>query len=57
MPNLNVMTETDIIAYYLQPNSMNDTVREFSLANRYQLKKILMKNGIAEHSTEVKKAL
>ena len=51
------MIETDIIAYYLMPNSMNDTVREFGLANRYQLKRILTKNGITEHSAEIKKAL
>lgn len=53
----NTIAENDIIAYYLQPNSMNNTVKEFGLANRYQLKKILAKNGVAEHDAKTKKIL
>lgn len=55
--NANASAEDEIISYYRQPNSMNDTVRKFGLANRYQLKKILAKYGIAEHSEKTKRAL
>ncbi len=57
MAKLSEKIEQDIIAFYLKPSSMNDTVKRFGISNRYQLKKILQKNGIPEHAAETKKAL
>ena len=49
--------ELEIINYYLTPKSMNDTVKFFGLKNRYQLKKILDKYEIKQHSSEITKKL
>jgi hypothetical protein len=54
---INNSLELEIISYYLTPKSMNDTVRFFSLQSRHQLKKILIKHGIEQHSAEVVKKL
>ena len=49
--------ELEIINYYLTPKSMNDTVKFFGLKNRYQLKKILDKYEIKQHSSEITKKI
>lgn len=49
--------EKEIIEFYLAPNSMNDTVKNFNLANRYQLHKILNKYNIKQHDEATKRQL
>ena len=57
MIQVNNNIELEIINYYLTPKSMNDTVRFFGLKNRHQLKKILDKYEIKQHSVEITKKL
>ena len=48
--------EQEIIEFYLQPNSLNDTARKFDVHTRI-IDRILAKNNIHKHSKEVTKQI
>ena len=50
--NLSIELEQEIIKYYLQPNSLNDTAHYFNLHTRI-INKILKKYNINKHSKEI----
>lgn len=50
--NLSIELEQEIIKYYLQPNSLNDTACYFNLHTRI-INKILKKYNINKHSNEI----
>ena len=45
--------EKEIINYYLMPNSLNETCRQFNIKNKNIIKNVLVKNNIKFHSKEV----
>lgn len=48
--------EKEVIEFYLQPNSLNDTARKFDVHTRV-IDRILAKNNIQKHSKEVTKQI
>ena len=48
--------EKEIIDFYLYPNSLLETAKQFNLSTR-SVKRILVKNNISEHSEDIKNKL
>lgn len=53
---MNEKQEKEVIEFYLQPNSLNDTARKFGVHTRV-IDRILAKNTIQKHSKEITKQI